>query len=112
MLKRILLVAALLAIPVLVVAMTLALRLGATLDDCGPMGDDEFHYWDEIASFAGVGLNGGYFVADEDPPNSPGRTSARTGRSSPSCTAARPASSVGRLPPGRFSTCWCSLRAR
>jgi hypothetical protein len=67
MLKRILLVAALLAAPAFVVTTTLALRLDATLDNCGPVGDDEFHYWDEIASFAAVGLNGGYFVADEEP---------------------------------------------
>jgi hypothetical protein len=69
MLKQILLIAALLTAPAFVVVTTLALRLDAGLNDCDPVGDDEFHYWDEIASFTAVGLHGGYFVADEEPAN-------------------------------------------
>jgi hypothetical protein len=68
---RILLAGALLAVPVFVVTTVLSARLDARLSECCPIGDDECHYWDEIASFHGVGLNGGYFVADEEPAPQP-----------------------------------------
>jgi hypothetical protein len=61
------LTACLLLAPAGVVSVLLATKLNATLGDCGPLGDDDAHYWDEVASYSRVGLGGGYFVANEQP---------------------------------------------
>jgi hypothetical protein len=57
----------LLLAPAGIVSALLAAKFNATLGDCGPLGDDDVHYWDEIASYSRVGFGGGYFVANEQP---------------------------------------------
>ncbi len=71
-LDRVILPAAVIAAPALVVSAVLAFQLHGTILDCVPHRNDlhltdEVHYWNEINSFAHVGLRSGYFVADERP---------------------------------------------
>jgi hypothetical protein len=49
---------------------TISIVLGfqkASLLDCPPILNDEIHYWNEIATFAHAGFNGGYSVPNERP---------------------------------------------
>jgi hypothetical protein len=69
---RLLLIGAFVCAQPTVVSILLATRFNATLADCAPnradpLFNDEVHYWNEVAAFAGAGFGGGYFVINEHP---------------------------------------------
>jgi hypothetical protein len=69
--KRVLVFTALtatfLAAPAAVTSALLAWKLGASMNDCLPVENDEVHYWNEIACFVHAGLASGYCVDNEQP---------------------------------------------